>query len=260
MRNNIVPLKQPEKRFFLQRDYALGYLALSIGSQEEEVLGAAFRQAIRSFGGAGRSLLDIGCADGRLTARVAQFFKRLTVFEPNPTLFNHAMARLSRRHQFDGRNSTFPPDHRLLPETYDTAIASHVLYHIERSDWPSFFQAIAQSLRPGGVCITVLWNNLSDAKKYASRTDPTRWLCTSEDLLADRDSLASAGFEIVDLRQFDPVIRAYTTEAARDVTAFLLGPTRPEAPEALALAAEVEQTLLSGGLNNSQTAITVRKR
>ena len=239
-------------RFFLRTEYALGYIALSICSAEEWLLGRALRKVLRNHLPNAKTLLDIGCADGRLTLAIAKEFEIVSFYEPNPTLFSFAVSRLSRSVRLEtAANQTFPP-RNLSHQQFDAVLCSHVLYHIEPDRWDHFFRCVAKVTVPGGVLIAVLWNANSIARQMSLRANPNRWLTSAADLMAMEPALRRAGFQILDRVEEAPVVRAHTRDCANLVSNFLLGEYAATGKNVAEVAQELGEMLCGTGLRNSQ--------
>jgi 2-polyprenyl-3-methyl-5-hydroxy-6-metoxy-1,4-benzoquinol methylase len=250
------------KPFFLDPEYMPWHRTHSISSDEQVLLAEKIIQSIETFRGRGQKVIDIGCADGGLTRRFARLFKSITVFEPNELLFSHAVSKLSRETiQLHPYNEVFPPSDDVLLDNFDTAIVSHVLYHVDKEHWHSFFNAVSRALRMGGVCIVALWNEESQARDFLRRAAPERrFVCSAEDLLSHKGKslLFDAGLEIVKVEKIAPVIKAHSQSAAESIIKFLLGSER-RATSAEAQT-EFKNKVTTHGLKNWQSVITIQKR
>ena len=257
-----VNLSLAPDRFFMSRDYALDYLAHSISSSEEYILPHAILDTVLKKNQSPRSILDIGSADGRLTQRIAQSAEHLTIFEPNPILFSLAVSRLSfaAKTTLLSHNLSFPGHSQLSIPRADLIIASHVLYHVTRPEWPRFFVKISSRLRSSGIFVATLWNKNSDAQKLAAAVAPGHWVSTAEDLDGARDILHEAKLTLFAKTDVNPLIKTYSEEAATRVRRFLVGRRSKDGDgHQLAVFNEIENTVLEIGLNNSQTIFFLKK-
>jgi SAM-dependent methyltransferase len=249
--------------FYLDPEYMPLYRTHNISSDEQVLLARAIMQSIERFGGKGPNVIDIGCADAVLTRRFARLFESITIFEPNKILFSHAVSKLSREkielHEY---NEAFPPRTHALPDDFDTAIASHVLYHVDKQYWPSFFNSISRALRMRGLCIVTLWNEESQIRKFLRSVTPDRQIaCSAEELVTEEeDRLFELGLEIVRVEPIEPIIKAHSQPAAADIFKFLLGSRRRASGADAQLTAEFEKRITAEGLKNSQSIVTMRKR
>jgi SAM-dependent methyltransferase len=261
MTAKIVALPNTGRRFFLEHGYAFGYIALSVAADEERVLGNALRQTIRKHHPGSGALLDIGCADARLTQKIGARFKRVTIYEPNPLLFSLGVSRLSNwGPRVDWRNTTFPePNVGFSP--FDVIIASHVMYHLKLDEWSEFFMSAEKQLAPNGIMIVVLWNKHSEARQLVEIVDRSRWLCGAEDLVGPNPTFVpkEAGLRIVSVTQVAPVIKVFSQSMATTVRNFLLGHAVSSSRDDAAAIDKMEQALLVHGLINSQSIITLTK-
>jgi SAM-dependent methyltransferase len=248
--------------FYLDPEFMPLYRTHNISSDEAVLLARAIMQSIERFGGKGPNVIDIGCADAVLTRRFARLFESITIFEPNKVLFSHAASRLSREkielHEY---NEAFPPRTHALRDDFDTAIASHVLYHVDKQCWLSFFNSISRALRMRGLCIVTLWNEGSQIRKFLRSVAPDKQIaCSAEELLAEGDRLFELGLEIVRVESIEPIIKAHSHPAGADIFKFLLGSRRRASGAGAQLTAEFEKGITAEGFKNSQSIVTMRKR
>jgi SAM-dependent methyltransferase len=250
------------KPFYLTAEYIPMYRTHNISSDEPVLLANAIIRSIKTFGGKGPKVIDIGCADGGLTRRFASLFESITIFEPNDVLFSHAVSRLSRINaiKLQPHNKIFPPIDPVLDDNFDVAVVSHVLYHVDKAHWRSFFNAISRVLRIGGLCIVVIWNKKSQIRQFICHAAPDREkVYSAEDLLTHEGKLLlfESGLEIIEVKRIEPEIKAYSLGAAGDIFNFLLGSNRVPSEHALT---EFEKQITAHGFKNSQSVITIRKR
>jgi SAM-dependent methyltransferase len=261
MTAKIVHMPNVGRRFFLDYGYAFGYMALSVAADEERVLGNALRQTIKLQSAGTDALLDIGCADGRLTQKIGSRFHRITVFEPNSLLFSLAESRLSNwSPRVDFRNAAFP-EPTALSGPFDVIVASHVLYHLELEEWEKFFTSAANQLAPNGILIVVLWNKHSEARHLAELIDRNRWLCGAEDILGPNPAflIGEAKLRVASVTEVTPIIKVFTHSMATTVKDFLLGHATSSRSDNGAIADELEQGLLIHGLKNSQSIVVLKR-
>jgi len=248
------------KRFFLERAYALGYVALSTSGDEEKYLGRAIRRTLGKDPISNGRLLDIGCADARLTRAILTPFKHVTLYEPNPLLFSLATSNLEDCGKtIEARNREFP-DPAPPDETFDVILASHMLYHVHRDQWAGYFRAAIKLLKRRGLLMLVLWNKHSEARAFAETIDPSRWVCCAEDLTDPSSAiLKQVGLSITTIERTHPFIKVFSLEMAKVVTDFLLGHARRTRKSDQTRIAQFEKKLLVGGIGNSQSIIVLRR-
>ncbi len=262
----LVASQSPERgistRFFMEADYAFGYLLLSASCGEAQILGGAIRSVVQRLGLSRRGLLDIGCADGRLTGTIASLFGRLTAYEPNPVLFSLCKSRFA--------GDEFPAviwprafSRLTAPaETFSLGLVSHSLYHVDRAEWAEFFETLRRNIAPNGCLCVVLWSKLSDAYILSAQAEPARWLCTSDDLLSTRGQqmLAEVGLRLVAHEQVRPTIRSHSEEAARLVADFLLGNSARRSLLGRGASGSLSRTLCGRGVTNATDLMFLRPR
>jgi len=231
-------------RFFMGSEYALGYELLSVCSLEDRHIPAALDQCMSLRG----RLLDIGCADGRITAAIAAHFGEVDVIEPNPLLYSLAMSRLSHgRYRLRGTNDTVAP----YSGPYELILASHMLYHVAIEGWGAFFSAMAQQLDASGEIAVILWDRDSEARQLTLGKAPNRWLCCTEDLYERQERIEKCGLHLRVSHSFTPAIRPSTIVAARLILRFLLGRASHSSSDDDMEA--MSQRILNHGLSNQQT-------
>jgi hypothetical protein len=245
-------------RFFLQEEYALGYIAFSVSSNEEISLGPLLHDLVHGRGEA-RRLLDIGSADGRLTKQVGRDCDHITFFEPNPVLYSLSLSRLRPVvTTLDAWNTIFP-DGNSDAAKHDAAIVSHVLYHVQREAWPIFFASLACKVRPGGLLLVVLWNDNSEARRLSVAIDPSRWLICASDLEEAMELIAAAGFALIRRIVLRPRVRTFSAEVAGLVTAFLAGQRNSIDSHRSDNARALCSKMLDEGISNQQTVFVLER-
>jgi SAM-dependent methyltransferase len=133
----------------------------------DEVAGADAREiafdAVREAGPAG--VLEVGCGEGELAARVAdELAVQVVAIDQSPR-----MVELARGRGVDARVG----DVQTLPfedESFDVAVAAWVLFHVP--DLDRGFSELARVLRPGLVAVTNYADHLIEMFDLAGAT---RW-------------------------------------------------------------------------------------
>jgi tRNA (cmo5U34)-methyltransferase len=100
-----------------------------------------------------RSVLDLGCGDGRMAALILEHrpsVERVVAVDRSPAMLNHA------RDRFDGdpRVSVreWGLDDPLLPlGTFDVVVAGFAIHHVEDARKRHLFREIAEQLHPDGL-------------------------------------------------------------------------------------------------------------
>jgi SAM-dependent methyltransferase len=112
----------------------------------------------------GRSLLEIGCGDGRLAAELARCGHRIVAVDSDSECVG-----LARRRGVDARHATWPETSDSL-ERFDVVLFTRSLHHC--SDLDAALEAASRVLRPSGI----LW--IDDFDHSAGPRLGARWLVT----------------------------------------------------------------------------------
>jgi hypothetical protein len=250
-------LSERSDRFHLSDSYALGYLLLSECSNEPSSIADAVLSHWNLARVPRQHLLDVGAADGRITALLQPGFDRTEAYEPNGVLFALLAARLSTRpvtlHHDGWRVGSAPHD------SVSHSFFSHVLYHVPISRWKSLIESAMRERASGRVATFVLWDEEAEAHRFCRRVNPDRWHVTSQDLaqlLGSSALLANRHWKLSTTR-LTPKIRVSTRSAADAVASFLLGRRHPNTLTGRSSHNELVDTLMMSGLDNSQTIFTV---
>ena len=102
----------------------------------------------------GRTIIEIGCGTGAVTARLLARGARVTAFEPNPAMLEQARARLgSAADAVDLRERTASEIDALAPEAYDGVVASLCLSEMSAAERHFVLTAARERLRVGGTLV-----------------------------------------------------------------------------------------------------------
>ncbi len=98
-----------------------------------------------------RSILDLGCGNGNVTAQLIPYFPKATF-----TLVDAAAEMIDLcRHQFSDYNmmyvNNYFKDFIFKEESYDLIVAGFSLHHCDEHEKRSIFKNIYSSLRAGGI-------------------------------------------------------------------------------------------------------------
>lgn len=112
-----------------------------------------FDQLLRQHPGPGRSLLDVGCGDGRFLALARDAGYEVTGVDFNGRLLEAARAVFALDDLHVGTVEQYAPDWR---GRFDVITAFHVLEHVEVPH--SFVRALGALLKPGGLLAVAVPN------------------------------------------------------------------------------------------------------
>jgi cyclopropane-fatty-acyl-phospholipid synthase len=101
---------------------------------------------------AGRSVLEIGCGWGGLAEALAEAGARVTAITISGEQHAEATARLSAAGVAD-RAEVRLQDYRDTGGTYDAIVSVEMIEAVGEENWPAYFGALWQRLRPGGVVV-----------------------------------------------------------------------------------------------------------
>jgi hypothetical protein len=254
------PIETLRDRFFYSDSYALGYMILSECSAEPQQIAAIVEQQWQMLDHDSRhTLLDVGAADGRITALLSKGFEHVAAYEPNDVLYALLVGRFWGRREFSSFHRTWNAREHVSSSVSHIMI-SHVLYHIPQSKWGEIISRIGSSDNPGQRrCVTlVLWNEAAQAYRFCSSVNPKRWHVTADDLSETLRQLSERIPDIkVTVHRLDPIIRVPTPGAADAVATFLLGRKHAESIRGVKHRKQLVQILLGQGLNNSQSIFSV---
>jgi SAM-dependent methyltransferase len=117
-----------------------------------------------------RSLLDVGCGDGRMCAEVRRTFPHVTVAGVDPSQRAIAFARAFAPECDIVCGDIQSPD--VLPETFDVVLLIEVLEHISPQGAQAFLAALGRRLAPCGTLIlTVPSSNVQVSPKHYRHFD-----------------------------------------------------------------------------------------
>jgi 2-polyprenyl-3-methyl-5-hydroxy-6-metoxy-1,4-benzoquinol methylase len=102
----------------------------------------------------GPNVLELGCADGMVTARLCEKFDRIDAVDASDELLEKARRRAPKARFFQSLFEEFTPEH-----PYDTIILGHVLEHV--ADPVAILSVVAQWTAPGARLIITVPNGES---------------------------------------------------------------------------------------------------
>jgi len=157
----------------------------------------------------GKSVLDIGCNEGRTLKQYAG-----NGFQAEGTELNEkaaARARAAGFAVFTGPLEQFAP-----AALYDVAVLSNVLEHV--ADPQAMLIAVRRLLNPGGQ----LWISCPNSESWLRRVFGRWWIhwhvpfhLTQFSSRTLGDLLAASGFELVEMRQITPALWAASSLVVR---------------------------------------------
>lgn len=121
------------------------------------------------------SALDVGCGNGRNTSALARLgFRRVTAFDPSPTLVESARARLAAENAAAHVSVGGLPNLPIEDAAIDLALCWGVMYVLGTiRDVHAAMRELARVLSPGGFLITDWRTDTDDLLRFArDRIDP----------------------------------------------------------------------------------------
>jgi peptidoglycan/xylan/chitin deacetylase (PgdA/CDA1 family)/SAM-dependent methyltransferase/GT2 family glycosyltransferase len=107
--------------------------------------------------------LELGCAEGHFTLRLAPLVEHLTAVDISGRALNRAQARCSDRGNIAFRRLDLDTDE--IPGPFNLIVCSEVLYYLR--DLPGAVRRIVAQLRPGGFLLTAHSRVLIDDPEHA---------------------------------------------------------------------------------------------
>jgi ubiquinone/menaquinone biosynthesis C-methylase UbiE len=217
-----------------------------VGIDYDQVLGtdvsnvALLSEAVGLLPPSARDVLDIGSGTGRLTSLCRQALPEAAIVgvDPAPTMIEEARVKFAADPLASFRLGTVEDLSALADESFDVAISSFALHHLELETYPVAAREILRVLRPGGVFInadqfcrvmgapgskqraTDVLELLTDKARYYLKEASFERMLLQIDLLPRflredgeilttpefwRDNLADAGFAQVEIVATEPV-------------------------------------------------------
>ncbi|MGD9622480.1 MAG: class I SAM-dependent methyltransferase [Mycolicibacterium sp.] len=130
-------------------EYATAYRLITATAKHPENITEVVKTRLLDQLGNKPTLLDVGAGNCAVARRLASFFSRMVLLEPNPNQvagFDHPRATVLSE-SLQGFEST---------EQFDLVLLSHVLYHVPRAEWPGFVERLMSFVRPGGYALIVM--------------------------------------------------------------------------------------------------------
>ena len=105
--------------------------------------------------------LEVGCAGGALTARLADRCEALVALDISRTALDRARRRLGHRPHLAFRQAAFPHD-VALAGPFDLIVLSEVAYYWSDQDLAAAAAFVRAHLVPGGLVLLVHWTGKTD--------------------------------------------------------------------------------------------------
>ena len=161
-------------------------------------------------------VLDFGCGTGLVTLRVAPRVASVTGADTSQGMLDVLMAKAAAAGINTVRPFLIGPDGALPEETYDLAMSSMTLHHVE--DIPALLRALHARLAPGGwLCAADL-----DPEDGEFHADPAGVFHNGIDRALLREQLVSAGFSEITATTAAEVTKPDRSGALRTFTVFLM--------------------------------------
>lgn len=139
---------------YVRSPYFKQVLAFYFASTTEKgALGEFLRKEILPTLSATDRLLDVGCGDGRITRKIAPFFRHATLVDSDSGVFKNGSP--SGRETDTRVNAKFPSA-PLGPFPFDLVLLSHMLYYSNPSEWPKIVYSAFNRLSIQGAA-AVVW-------------------------------------------------------------------------------------------------------
>lgn len=184
-------MKLDERKRTVQAAY--DGLGASFGEWDERIRGDPWERFLDELSArlpAGARVLDLGCGNGRKTARLAGAFDltAVDISEEQLRLARALMPQASFVHDDLGRLD-------FEPETFDAVTALYSIVHLPREEHQAVFAAVARWLKPGGLFLASLGHLGGPDRTY-------EWLgvemfFSAFDAETNRRLVLEAGFELV---------------------------------------------------------------
>lgn len=111
---------------------------------------------------AGRTILELGAANGVLAARLAPAARALVAVEGAPAAAQLARERLAELPHARAVEGLIPE--AVPPGPYDVVVASEILYYLQPDAYASTLDALDHWLAPGGRLVAVHWRPTSEER------------------------------------------------------------------------------------------------
>lgn len=154
---------------------------------------AKYARTIAALGGRrfGRAL-ELGCANGELTALLAPACDTLVALDAAPTAVARATTRLAGLDTVVVRRGVIPED--LPAGPYDLIVASEILYYLGPELLETTVARAVAGLAPGGVLLAVHWTG--EAASHALGADAVHARLLADPSLRARVAERHAGYRL----------------------------------------------------------------
>lgn len=106
------------------------------------------------------SVLELGCANGELSAKLANRSGQLLCCDTSPTALELAQARLSHRHNVQFWQGRLPKE--WPPGKFDLIVFSELGYYLDSTDLTQLIFSMRYALAKGGTLVACHWRHPID--------------------------------------------------------------------------------------------------